>query len=178
MNDYEYGGLPTTVRVVMTINLLCVTHYTGLGGGETALVALAEHLDPARFCPHLLLPRDGQLAARWREFGWPVHITPWRGATVYFVPALWARLTISRSIERLIHDQHIQAVFSDYHTLPMALPAAERAGIPALWWCMGWWFHPKPWQRNFFRRPAATFALSEAVKRGFLGDPPFMSPDR
>lgn len=43
---------------------------------------------------------------------------------------------------------------------------------------MGWWFHPKLWQRAFFRRSAATFAHSEAIKNGFLGQPPFMPPDR
>ena len=35
----------------MTLNLLFVTHYTGLGGGETALVTLAAGLDPARYRP-------------------------------------------------------------------------------------------------------------------------------
>jgi glycosyltransferase involved in cell wall biosynthesis len=59
----------------------------------------------------------------------------------------------------------------------MALPAAERAHVPLLWTCMGWWFRPKPWQRAFFRRSAATFAHSEAIRRGFLGDPPFMPPE-
>ncbi len=162
----------------MTINLLFATHYTGLGGGETALLTLARHLDRARFRAHLLVPREGQLAERWRAQGGQAHVTPWRGASVYFVPAPWAHLPIRRRIEGLIREHAIDAVHSDYHTLPMALPAAESAGVPALWTCMGWWFHPKPWQRGFFRRPAATFAHSEAIKRGFLGEPPFMSPER
>ncbi|MEO0565692.1 MAG: glycosyltransferase family 4 protein, partial [Chloroflexota bacterium] len=62
-------------------------------------------------------------------------------------------------------------------TLPWALPAARHAGIPGVWTCMGWWFRPKRWQRAFFRRPAATFAHSQAIKRGFLGEPPFMPPE-
>jgi glycosyltransferase involved in cell wall biosynthesis len=161
----------------MALNLLFASSYTDLGGGETALLTLAGALDPARFTPHLLVPREGQLADSWRAKDWPVHVLPYRGATIYFVPALWARLPISRRIERLIHDENIHAAHSDYHTLPMLFPAAERAGIPALWTCMGWWFRPKPWQRNFFRRPAATFAHSQAIKRGFLGDPPFMPPE-
>jgi len=160
------------------INLLFVSSYTDLGGGETALLALASHLDPARFRPHLLVPREGQLSDAWRAKGWPVHITPWRGATVYFVPAIWARLPITRRIERLIRENDIRAIHSDYHTLPMVIPAAERVGIPPLWTCMGWWFHPKPWQRGFFRRSKATFAHSQAIKDGFLGTPPFMPPER
>ncbi|MBZ0276114.1 MAG: glycosyltransferase family 4 protein [Anaerolineae bacterium] len=160
------------------IPLLFASSYTGLGGGETALLTLAHALDPARFLPHLLTPRDGQLPERWRDSGWPVHILPYRGATVYFIPALWAHLPVSRRIEALIREQGIQAAHSDYHTLPVLLPAAARAGIPTLWTCMGWWFRPKPWQRGFFRRSAATFAHSHAIKTGFLGTPPFMPPDR
>jgi glycosyltransferase involved in cell wall biosynthesis len=162
----------------MVTNLLFVSSYTELGGGETALVTLAQNLDPARFRPHLLVPRAGQLSERWGSLGWPVHVLPWRGATVYFVPAIWARLPMSQRIEQLIREQDIHLLHSDYHTLPLALPAAERAGIPALWTCMGWWFRPQPWQRGFFRRSAATFAHSEAIKAGFLGDPPFMDPAR
>jgi glycosyltransferase involved in cell wall biosynthesis len=60
----------------------------------------------------------------------------------------------------------------------MALPAADRAGIPVLWTCMGWWFRPQVWQRGFFCRAAHTFAHSAAIKHGFLGDPPFMPPER
>lgn len=162
----------------MTLNLLFASSYTDLGGGETALLALVGALDPARFTPHLLVPREGQLAERWRGNGWPVHVMPYRGATTWFIPALWARLPVSRHIEQLIREHNIHAAHSDYHTLPMLLPAAERAGIPALWTCMGWWFHPKFWQRGFFQRPAATFAHSKAIKRGFLGDPPFMPGSR
>jgi len=158
------------------INLLFVSSYIDLGGGETALLNLVDHLDPARYHPHLLVRAEGQLAAAWRQRGWPVDVIPWRGATTYFIPALWSRLPISRRIQSLIRQRDIHLVHSDYHTLPMALPAAERAGVPALWWCWGWWFHPKPWQRAFFRRPAATIALSKAIKSGFLGEPPFMSP--
>jgi len=161
----------------MVTNLLFASSYTDLGGGETALVTLAQHLDPSRYCPHLLVPHKGQLSARWRDSGWPVHITPWRGASGYFIPALWARLPVSRRIEAIIRDNDIRAAHSDYHTLPLLLPAAERAGIPALWTCMGWWFRPKFWQRAFFRRSAATFAHSQAIKQGFLGTPPFMSPE-
>lgn len=158
------------------INLLFVSSYIDLGGGETALLNLVDHLDPAHYHPHLLVRAEGQLAAAWRQRGWPVDVIPWRGATTYFIPALWSHLPISRHIQSLIRQRDIHLVHSDYHTLPMALPAAERAAVPALWWCWGWWFHPKPWQRAFFRRPAATIALSKAIKSGFLGEPPFMTP--
>lgn len=158
------------------IPLLFVSSYVGLGGGETDLLTLAKTLDPAHYRLHLLLPYEGQLSERWRALGGMVHITHWRGATVYFVPALWAQFPITRRIEQIIRAHNIRAVHSDYHTLPMALPAARRAGIPLLWTCWGWWFHPRRWQRAFFKSVDKIFARSQAIKDGFLGAPPFMPP--
>jgi glycosyltransferase involved in cell wall biosynthesis len=157
-------------------NILFISSYTGLGGGETATLTLARHL-PDDITPHLFVPAEGDFAAAWRARGWPVRIAPYRGASVYFVPALWALLPIRREIERTLRNCHIDLVHSDYHTLPMALPAAQSAGVPLVWTVMGWWFQPKPWQRGFFRRPNATFAHSQAIKEGFLGQPPFMPPE-
>lgn len=159
-------------------NILFVTIYVGLGGGETSLLTLVEHLDPKRFRPHLLVPREGQLTERWRSHGWQVHTTHWRGATTYFMPALWGRFPIVRRIENLIREQQIAAVHSDYHSLPFVVPAAAHMGIPSLWTCHGWWFRPKWWQRKFFQRPSAAFAVSWAARDGFLGNPPFMPPER
>ncbi len=155
-----------------------MTHYTGLGGGETALLTLAQHLDQSCYRPHLLVPGEGRLADGWRRQGWPVHVRAWRGATVYFVPALWAQFPIVRAVEQLVEAHNIRAIHSDYHSLPMALPAGQRAGIPVIWTCWGWWFRPKAWQRDFFRQPAATLVPSQAVREGFLGSSPFMETSR
>lgn len=160
------------------INLLFVTTYVGMGGGETSLLTLVEHLDHARFHPHLLVPREGQLTERWRAHGWSVHVDHWRGASVYFVPSIWGHFPIVGRMARVLREQRIAAVHSDYHSLPFVVPAAERAGIPSLWTCWGWWFRPKAWQRGFFQRPSAAFAASWAIRDGFLGNPPFMPPER
>lgn len=155
-------------------HLLFATTYVGMGGGETSLLTLAEHLDPLRFRPHLLVPQEGQLTEHWRHHGWPVHVIPYRGTTVWFVPAVWAHFPVTAQIAALIREQRIAAVHSDYHTLPFAVPAARQAGIAVVWTCWGWWFRPKFWQRAFFRSPDVTFAASWAIRDGFLGDPPFM----
>lgn len=171
------GTLPSTMRPI-----LFITTYTGLGGGETSLLTLAEHLDPTRYRPALVVPRDGQLPERWRVRGWPVTVLPFRGATTRFVPTLWTRFPIVRRLAAALHPpaprEGIAAIHSDYHSLPFALAAGQQAGIPVVWTCWGWWFRPQPWQRNFFRQPAHTFAASWAIRDGFLGDPPFMPPDR
>lgn len=163
-----------------TVPILFTTVYSGMGGGETSLMTLVEWLvrrEP-RYQPHLLLSQDGQLGERWRANGWQVHLDHWRGATVYFLPQVWSRFPIAGRIARLVQEHRIRAVHSDYHTLPFALAATRWMGVPLVWTCWGWWFRPKPYQRAFFRQPDATFASSWAIKDGFLGDPPFMPPER
>ena len=161
----------------MTRDLLFVSSYKDLGGGETALLALAQELDASRWRPQLLVSGAGQLSAAWEAQGWPVHVTPWRNASVWFIPSLWARLPATRRMERVLRSTPFAAVHGDYHSLPFLLPAARRADIPLLWTCSGWWFHPRPWQCAFFRKAAATFASSRAIRDGFLGQPPFMPPE-
>lgn len=158
--------------------ILFASWYTGLGGGETDLLSLAETLDPKCYEPHLLLPSDGQLGERWREAGWTTHIIPFRGATTWFVPQIWAQFPVVNKFIRLIQQQKIDLVHSDYHTLPMIVPASRRANVPIVWTVHGWWFHPKVWQRNFFRQIDGAVARSKAIRDGFLGSPPFMSKDR
>lgn len=162
----------------MTLPLLFITTYTGMGGGETSLLTLADHLAPDQWTPHLLTPRGGQLPEAFRARGWASHIIPFRGASTWFVPTVYTRFPVAGHIEALIREQGIAAVHSDYHSLPFALPAAHRAAVPLVWTCHGWWFRPKPWQRGFFQQPDSAFAVSWAVRDGFLGQPPFMPPER
>ena len=160
-----------------TIQLLFSSWYYGLGGGETDLLSLAQDLDPARYRPHLLLPRPGPLGDRWREAGWPVHYLPFRGATRAFIPQIWARFPIVARMRELLAAQQIDIVHSDYHSLPMMAPAARMTDIPIMWTCHGWWFRPWLWQRDFFRGLPGV-ARSVAIRDGFLGRPPFMPAER
>ncbi len=160
------------------IRILFTSWYSGLGGGETDLLTLAGALDRSRYEPHLLLPAAGQLSDRWREAGFPVHVLPYRGASTWFIPAVWRRFPIVRRMTDLIRRRSIDLVQSDYHTLPLIAPAARRASIPLSWTVWGWWFKPKPWQRSFFRQFPVAAARSRAIRDGFLGEPPFMPASR
>ncbi len=160
------------------IRVLFTSWYTGLGGGETDLLTLAGALNRSRYEPHLLAPAEGPLTDRWREAGLPVHILPYRGASTFFVPAIWARFPVVDRMTELLRQQKIDLVQSDYHTLPLIAGAARNAGIPATWTVWGWWFKPKPWQRAFFRQFPQAAARSRAIRDGFLGEPPFMPVER
>lgn len=161
----------------MMINLLFTSWYSGVGGGETDLLVQAQALDPTRYRPHLLLPHPGELGEQWAAHGWPVHYERWRGASTWFVPAIWARFPVVRRMQTLLQREHIDLIHADYHTLPLIYPAAKAAGIPLMWTCHGWWFHPRPWQRDFFRSLTGA-ARSHAIRDGFLGQPPFMPTDK
>ena len=157
--------------------ILFTSWYRGLGGGETDLLTLADALAADDYESQLLLPRDGQLGQHWRQTGRQTHIIGYRGASTYFVPAIWARFRVVRRMADLLNRERIDLVHADYHTLPLIAPAARRAGVPLCWTVWGWWFRPKPWQRKFFHG-LPTVARSKAIRAGFLGDPPFMPADQ
>src|SRR5690349_10306840 len=135
----------------MPKNILFTSWYTGLGGGETDLLSIAQALDPADWTCHLLLPQDGSLAQRWRDLGLPVHLLPYRGASTFFIPAIWARFPVVNRMVELLQREKIDLVASEYHSLPLIQAAAQKLNIPIQWTVHGWWFHPKFWQRDFFR---------------------------
>lgn len=162
----------------MPNKILLTSWYSGLGGGETDLIALAAELDPTHWQPHLLLPREGLLADEWRRLGFPVHILAYRGASTFFIPQLWTHFPIVKRITDLIHSEQIDLVHSEYHTLPFAYAAARRAGVPIMWTVHGWWFRPKFWQRHFFYKMDDQVARSISLRDGFLGQPPFMPPEQ
>lgn len=161
----------------MPKNILLTSWYSGLGGGETDLTSLAAELDLTQWRPHLLLPREGLLADKWREMGFPLHVLAYRGASTFFIPPLWTHFPIVKRIVNLIRNHDIDLVHSEYHTLPFAYAAARRVGIPIMWTVHGWWFKPKFWQRTFFCKMDAQVARSNSIRDGFLGQPPFMPPE-
>jgi len=156
------------------IPILFTSWYVGLGGGETDLISLLEQLDTQHYTPHLLVPYTGQLSDYWTKQGWHVHQTAFRGATTWFIPKIWEQFPVVKRIEAILQEQRIRAIHCDYHTLPLVLPAAKKLNIPVMWTCWGWWFKPKFWQKDFFRSVDYICARSQAIKDGFLGDPPFI----
>jgi glycosyltransferase involved in cell wall biosynthesis len=162
----------------MSVNLLFVTTYAGMGGGESLQINLLRALDRERFTPHLLTPKPGVFSETASALGVLTHHIPYRGTSTFFLPQLWARFPITRKLRTFLRDQAIQAVISDYHTLPYIVPAAEALNIPVIWIAMGWWFPIHPWQRAFFRqRIRRIIAISGAVKDRLLGDPPVLPPE-
>ena len=150
--------------------------YSGLGGGETIQLNLAEELVRRGMEAQLIVREEGEFAKRWRQLGQKVHIVPFRPASVYFLPFFSSLSSVVRKMADIIQSEQIQIAHGDYHSLPYLAPAAKRVGVPRIWICMGWWFHPKPWQRGFFRKIERLYALSNSVREGFFGTKPFADP--
>lgn len=159
--------------------LLFVSSYSGLGGGETIQLNLIRGLDRSRYEVRLACPREGQMLAAARDLGVTTHVIRYRGVTVWFVPALWKRLPPARKIADLARAHGIDAIHTDYHSLPFAVAAGQANGIPVIWNAMGWWYPVRPWQRRFFREEVAQIVtISRAIRDRWLGDRPFMPPER
>jgi len=160
-------------------NLLFVSAYTGLGGGESVQLNLMGALNPDRYALHLVCPREGQLPNGARKHGVTVHILPYRGITTWFVPALWMRFPIGRQLAELVRQLDIHAIHTDYHSLPFAVAAARVNRVPVIWNALGWWFPTRVWQRRFFREQITQIiAVTRAVRDRWLGNSPLMPPDR
>jgi glycosyltransferase involved in cell wall biosynthesis len=160
-------------------NLLFITTYTGIGGGESLTLNLMNALDRARFTPHLLTPQTGKFPEAAAKLGVRVAHLPFRGTSTFFVPSLWARLPIVAKLRAHLARNAINAVISDYHSLPLIVPATRRLNIPVIWNAMGWWFPIHAWQRHFFQEQVSRIvAISSAVKEKLLGTPPKLPPDR
>jgi glycosyltransferase involved in cell wall biosynthesis len=158
---------------------LFLSSYTGLGGGETSLLALLRALDRSRVEPFLLCPREGQLTKAARRLNVPVRVAPWRGAPAWFVPALWTRAPAVARVLDCVDEVRPSVLHSEFHALPYAVGAARRRRLPVVFGCWGWWFRPRRWQARFYEDPAlSVLAYSEAVRSGFLGNPPAIDPCR
>lgn len=162
----------------MTTNLLSITTYTGIGGGESLQLNLMRALDKSKYTPFLLTPRTGTFPEAAAALGVRTHVIPFRGTTTVFVPELWARFPIVGKLRHFLRDHAIHAVLSDYHSLPFVVPAARSLNIPVVWNAMGWWFPMYSWQRQFYAKHVTKIiAITSAVKERLLGDPPKMFPD-
>jgi len=162
----------------VTTDLLFITTYTGIGGGESLTLNLMRALDRDRYRLHLLTPGPGAFPDAAAPLGVTTHAIAYRGTSTFFVPSIWGRFPIVARLRGFLGSQPVRAIWSDYHSLPFIVPAAEALGIPVLWNAMGWWFPIHPWQRHFFRdRVARIVAITGAVKDRLLGSPPVLPPD-
>jgi glycosyltransferase involved in cell wall biosynthesis len=161
------------------VNLLFVSTYVGMGGGETIQLNLMRALDRERYHFRLLNSKPGAFPDAAAQANIPTHVIPYRGTTTVFIPGLWRRTSLVAKLRTFLRDHGINLLVTDYHSLPFIVPAAESMGIPVVWLSQGWWFPVYPWQREFFRNHIAhTVTISATIKQRWLERYDAMSPER
>jgi glycosyltransferase involved in cell wall biosynthesis len=134
-----------------------------IGGGETYLLGLVAHLDKSRFEPVVLSFTDGPMVERLREQGVSTHVIQterpfdWR---------VWKKVKELMRKERIdiIHAHGTRANSNMFW-------AARELGIPILYTCHAWSFHPdqhplvrkiRIWSEEFLtRRMDLTICVSD-----------------
>jgi glycosyltransferase involved in cell wall biosynthesis len=105
-----------------------------IGGGESHLLSLVEHLDKDRFEPVVLSFTDGPMINRLKEMDIPVHIIP---TTKPFDFTKW------KEVKRLLQKEKVQLVHAHgTRANSNVLWAARSLGIPVIYTVHGWSFHP------------------------------------
>src|ERR1044071_1839801 len=100
------------------INILFISTYTGIGGGENLQLNLMRVLDHKRYSLHLLTPKSGAFTEAASSLGVTTHSVPFRGTSTFFVPSVWSHFPIVTKLNRFLHENNINVIFSDYHSLP------------------------------------------------------------
>jgi glycosyltransferase involved in cell wall biosynthesis len=126
--------------------VLFVDHTAKMGGGEIALLNLAQSLDRSRYEPVVALFSDGPLADRLRDLRIETHVVPLSGrvlnsrkdalgfSTLMRLADLAATLAHVRRLARFMREQRIDLV----HTNSLKADviggiAARLAGKPLIW---------------------------------------------
>lgn len=105
-----------------------------IGGGESYLLGLVEHLDRSRFEPVVLSFTDGPMVERLRAQGITTHVIHTER------PFDWR---VWRKVRDLIRDERIDIVHAHGTRANSNLFwAARKLNIPILYTCHAWSFHP------------------------------------
>jgi glycosyltransferase involved in cell wall biosynthesis len=105
-----------------------------IGGGESHLLSLVEHLDKSVFEPVVLSFTDGPMIDRLEAMKIPVHVIP---TTKPFDISKW------NSVKKFIRDQNVQLVHAHgTRANSNVLWASKSLKLPVIYTIHGWSFHP------------------------------------
>jgi glycosyltransferase involved in cell wall biosynthesis len=167
--------MSTAVRT----NLLFITTYTGVGGGESLQLNLIRVLDRNKYNIHLLTPRSGAFPHTAAQYEVSTHVMPFRGPSTLFVPEMSRNGAVVSRFKSFLQEYAIDVILSDYHSLPFIVPAAKSLNLPVIWNAINWWYPIYPWQRHFFESGIdKIITITGAVKERLLRNLPAISPEK
>jgi glycosyltransferase involved in cell wall biosynthesis len=105
-----------------------------IGGGESHLLSLVEHLDKNLFEPVVLSFTDGPMVDRLKAMNIPVHLIP---TTTPFDVRVWGK------VKQLLQQEKIELVHAHgTRAASNVLWASRSLHIPVIYTIHGWSFHP------------------------------------
>lgn len=105
-----------------------------MGGGESYLLSLVEHLDKEIFDPVVLSFTEGPMVDQLKSMGIPTHVIH---SEKPFDISVW------RKVRRLMEQENIELVHAHgTRACSNMYRASNRLGIPLIYTCHGWSFHP------------------------------------
>jgi glycosyltransferase involved in cell wall biosynthesis len=127
------------------INILFVSHDSGMAGAQRTLLTLLATIDRSRFEPYLLVPYEGKLSRAAKEMGVPVfvrlmiHWVPGINSVSlhqrfsYLVRTLKTLRARSWAITHLIENNQIDLVYTNTVTCIEGAIAARMTHTPHIW---------------------------------------------
>lgn len=124
------------------MNILHTIYHGKIGGGETHLLNLIEHLNEAEFKSIVITFSDGIFSHRLRKLGIKCHVVPSRGRLDF---AAWKKVAQIASEENIdiINAHGTKACLNSFW-------ASRRLNIPLVYRIQNWAFHPhKKWLKKY-----------------------------
>lgn len=165
-------------------NIAYLTPHSEIAGGERILLDLCAGLNPARFKPFVIVPRDGSLANQLRKAQIPVAVIPFRRDLMSGFPPAF-NLTAIKAISKKLMEWNISLLHlqDSYLTLLGGL-AARAHKIPVVLTAHGVWdahfFYQDVLNRLFLKKiwvptehVASGVARRNIVSRNIISEIPF-----
>lgn len=105
-----------------------------IGGGESHLLSLMEHINRDRFEPHVLSFTDGPMISRLKELNIPTTVIHTERPFDVFKWKMVRELLAGKRIN-LVHAHGTRAASN-------TMAAARKLGVPLIYTVHGWSFHP------------------------------------
>jgi len=164
------------------VRILFIHNSADIYGASRSLMRLCGRLDPAKFCPVVLLPEEGPLSDILRGSKVEVHIFPslrvmtrpvlksWK-----IVPWLAGFLPSTVSLANILRRERISLVHTNTGVICSSALAAKIVGVPHVWHIRDWFqeFGPlwKPYSRYILALSDRVLCVSTPIAGQFPPSP-------
>jgi glycosyltransferase involved in cell wall biosynthesis len=121
-------------------NICFLSHSSELNGAELNLLQIIEGIDRKKFCPSLIVPREGLLLDEVKKLGIEAELIPskwWltEREKMWKQPIAWIwNIRAVLGIARWIKQKRIDIVFSNSSAVSSGALSAKKTNVPHIWY--------------------------------------------